>query len=157
MGDFFGSLYCIFEDFFGLDLANYMWGQSATDQTSNLFIGIGFWLIGITVLIAVVFYYVINKPSFGNFWAWLVACIVNALANFAMGYYWTVSDYYAGLMVTNNPVTNMPEQLPIYQSDCLCFGVSNALLSIGLFFIVSLLIKNWSNAKNAPFSIGKII
>jgi len=157
MGNFFGSLYCVFEDFFGLDLANYMWGQSAADQTSNLFIGIGFWLIAITVLIAVVFYYVINKPSFGNFWAWLIACIVNALANFAMGYYWTVSDYYAGLMVTINPATGLEQQLPIGQSNCLCFGVSNALYSIVLFFIVSLLIKNWSNAKNAPFSFKKYI
>lgn len=156
MGNFFGSLYCIFEDFFGLDLANYMWGQFATDQ-QNLFIGIGFWLFGITFLLAVVFYYVINKPSFGNFWAWLIACIVNAVANFAMGYYWTVSDYYAGLMVTNNPATGLEEQLPIDQSNCLCFGVSNALISIGLFFIVSLLIKNWSNAKNAPFSFKKYI
>lgn len=154
MGDFFGSLYCIFEDFFGLPLAEYMWGKYSPDET-NLYIGIGFWLIGITALIAVIFYYVINKPSLGNFWAWLVVCVINAVANFAMGYYWTVSDYYAGLMETINPATNMSEQLPIDESNCLCFGVSNALLSIGLFFIISMLIKNWSNAKNAPFSIGK--
>lgn len=154
MGDFFGSLYCIFEDFFGLPLAEYMWGKYSPDET-NLYIGIGFWLIGITALIAVIFYYVINKPSLGNFWAWLVVCVINAVANFAMGYYWTVSDYYAGLMETINPATNMSEQLPIDESNCLCFGVSNALLSIGLFFIISMLIKNWSNAKNAPFSVGK--
>lgn len=154
MGDFFGSIYCIFEDFFGLPLAEYMWGKYSPDET-NLYIGIGFWLIGITALIAVIFYYVINKPSLGNFWAWLVVCVINAVANFAMGYYWTVSDYYAGLMETINPATNMSEQLPIDESNCLCFGVSNALLSIGLFFIISMFIKNWSNAKNAPFSIGK--
>ena len=156
MGDFFGSIYCIFEDFVGTPLAEYMWGKYSADET-NLYIGIGFWLLGITALIAVVFYYVINKPSLGNIWAWLVVCIINAVANFAMGYYWTVSDYYAGLMETISPVTNMSEQLPIDESNCLCFGFSNALLSIGVFFIISMLIKNWSNAKNAPFSFKKYI
>ena len=155
MGDFFGSIYCWFEDFFGQDLADYMWGQTADNQTSNLYIGIGLWLIGISALSMIIFYYVINKPSFGNIWAWLVACIINTGLNFAMGYNWVVEDLYAGLMVATNPVTHLQEQLPIDQSDCLCFGVSNAILSIGLFFILSMLFKYWSNAKNAPFSFSK--
>ena len=29
MGEFFGSIYCWFEEFFGLDLANYLWGESS--------------------------------------------------------------------------------------------------------------------------------
>lgn len=157
MGDFFGSIYCIFEDFFGIDLADYMWGGLADGQESNLFIGIGLWLLGITLLVAVVFYYVINKPSFGNIWAWLITCIINAVLNFAMGYYWVVDDLYSGFMVKTNQVTHLQEQLPIGQGNCLCFGVSNAIISIVLFFIISLLIKNWSNAKNAPFSFNKYI
>lgn len=34
MGEFFGSIYCWFEEFFGLDLANYLWGGivSATND-----------------------------------------------------------------------------------------------------------------------------
>ena len=157
MGNFFGSLYCIFEDFFGLDLADYMWGQTADEQTSNLFIGIGYWLLGISALVAIVFYYVINKPRFGNIWAWLVVCILNAIINFLMGYYWTVSDLYEGLMVATNPKSGIQEQLPIEQSDCLCFGVSNAILSLGVFFLISIIIKNGSNSKNAPFSFSKYI
>ena len=27
MGEFFGSIYCWFEDVFGLELANYLWGN----------------------------------------------------------------------------------------------------------------------------------
>ena len=157
MGNFIGSLYCIFEDFFGLDLADYMWGLTADEQTSNLFIGIGLWLLGISILIAVIFYYVINKPRFGNIWAWLVICFINAVVNFLMGYYWTIDDKYKDLMVATNPQTGIREQLPINQSDCLCFGVSNAILSVFLFFIISILIKNGSNAKNAPFSFNKYI
>ena len=157
MGNFFGSLYCIFEDFFGLDLADYLWGLTADAQTSNLFIGIGYWLLGISAFVAIIFYYVINRPRFGNIWAWLVVCTINAVANFSMGYYWTVYDLYANLMVATNPQTDIQEQLPISQSNCLCFGVSNAILSIGVFFIISLIIKNGSHAKNAPFSFSKYI
>lgn len=157
MGNFFGSLFCIFEDFFGLELAGYMWGLTADEQTSNLFIGIGYWLISISAVLAVVFYYVINKPRFSNFWAWLILCLANFVANFAMGYYWTVSDLYAGLMVATDPKTGIQQQLPIDQSNCLCFGVSNAILSIAVIFAISLIIKNGSHAKNAPFSFSKYI
>lgn len=157
MGEFFGSLYCVFEDFFGGDLADYMWGQLATEQTENLFIGIGWCLLGITLAVAIVFYYAINKPSFGNIWAWLVTCIINGLINFGVGYYWVVSDLYANKMVENDPLTGQEVPLPIDQGDCLCFGAANAILSIVLFFIISMLIKNWSNAKNAPFSFNKFI
>lgn len=49
MGDFFGSIYTsLFEDFFGLDLANYLWGQTSQNGT-NLYIGVGLWLIGISL------------------------------------------------------------------------------------------------------------
>ena len=43
MGEFFGSMYCFpFEDFFGLELAQYLWGLSAKDVTTNQFIGMDF-------------------------------------------------------------------------------------------------------------------
>lgn len=50
MGEFFGSIYCCFEDFFGIDLAEYMWGISSPLSDKNLFIGIGLWTIVISFL-----------------------------------------------------------------------------------------------------------
>lgn len=41
MGEFFGSIYCWLEDFFGIELAEYLWGESAPEQLSNMYIGIG--------------------------------------------------------------------------------------------------------------------
>ena len=41
MGELFGSIYCWLEDFFGLELADYLWGQSSPEQQSNMYIGIG--------------------------------------------------------------------------------------------------------------------
>lgn len=39
MGQFFGSIYCLFEDLFGLDLANYLWGLASPESQTNAFIG----------------------------------------------------------------------------------------------------------------------
>lgn len=35
MGEFFGSIYCWFEDFFGLELSEYMWGSSSPPITKQ--------------------------------------------------------------------------------------------------------------------------
>ena len=46
MSEFFGSIYCWLEDFFGIELAEYLWGESSPEQLSNMFIGIGLSKIG---------------------------------------------------------------------------------------------------------------
>ena len=58
MGEIFGSLYCfLFEDFFGLPLADYLWGTSgAEQQVSNMFIGIGLSMLSISVFLCVCYY-----------------------------------------------------------------------------------------------------
>ena len=35
MGEFFGSIYCWFEEFFGIELANYLWGESSLLSQTN--------------------------------------------------------------------------------------------------------------------------
>ncbi len=152
MGEFFGSIYCaLFEDFFGLDLADYMWGN-ATPDGSNLFIGIGLWMFGVSLLMAVLYYYVIDKPRWANIWAWLVFMLANFVLNFIIGWQWVLTDYYAGDMAAPDPVTQQMVALPIDFSDCLCFGVTNAILSLVVFFIFSLIIK-WrsTNCWQVPF------
>lgn len=152
MGDFFGSIYTsLFEDFFGLDLANYLWGQTSQNGT-NLYIGVGLWLIGISLAIAIIFYYVINHPRLNNWWGWLICTGINAVVNFVVGLEWTLTDLYADKMVQLNPKTNQLEPLNIDVSNCICFGVANAILSIFVFFIISMIIK-WksSSCSHAPF------
>ena len=86
MGDFFGSLYCIFEDFFGLELADYLWGQASPDSTTNSFIGIGLWMLGISLTVALIYYYAVNHPKLNNWWGWGIFLIVNAITNFIVGW-----------------------------------------------------------------------
>lgn len=151
MGDLFGSLYCIFEDFFGIPLANYLWGQASPESTTNSFIGVGLWMLGISLATTLIFYYAVNHPKLDTWWGWGIFLIVNSIINFFVGWQIVLRDFYDGLMVTVDPATNMKVPLEIGESEILCFGVSNMILSIAAFIIFSFSVKWWSsNCSNAP-------
>lgn len=152
MGEFFGSIYCWLEDFFNVELANYLWGESSSSQASNMFIGIGLTMLITTLLVAVIYYYVIDHPKISNWWGWSIFLGVNALLNFVIGWQWVLKDFYAGKMVMKDSVTGKDVDLPIDYSDILAFGVTNMLDAIIAFVIISYVIKWWStNSSNAPF------
>lgn len=152
MGEFFGSIYCIFEDFFGLELAEYLWGQASPESTTNSFIGIGFWMLGISLAMTLIYYYAVNHPNLCNWWGWGIFLLINAVINFIVGWQIVLRDYYDGLMVTIDPSTNMKVPLNIGESEILCFGVSNMIISIVAFIIFSFIVKWWSpNCSSAPF------
>ena len=152
MGEFFGSIYCWFEDFFGLDLANYLWGEASVSQDTNMFIGIGLTMLLVSLAIAVTYYYVINHPRLNNWWGWLTFFGINALANFLIGWQWVLKDYYAGKMVETDKVTGKLVDLSIDESDILAFGVSDMIIGMLAFILISYLIKWWStNCSRAPF------
>lgn len=147
MGQIIGTFYTWLglEQIYGLDLANYLWGLTAKDVTTNQFIPIFFWTLGAAIAIAAIYYYVLGtlfqKPSWGNRFTWLISLGVNALVAFMIGWQWTLSDLYSGKMVATDPNTNLPTALPISDSNCLLFGFANLLISIGLYIIVSAILK----------------
>lgn len=152
MGQFFGSIYCWFEDFFGLTLADYLWGVASPLSPNNSFIGIGLTMFGISLAMVLVYYYVVNHPRLHNWWGWLIFLGLNAIINFIVGWQWVLKDYYDTKMVTNDPSTNMQIPLNIGESEILYFGVSNMILSIFAFIIFSFIFKWWSsNCSRAPF------
>lgn len=152
MGEFFGSIYCWFEDFYGEELANYLWGQASPYQDSNMFIGIGLSMLGISLFIMVLFYYIINHPKLCNWWGWMIFWGINAVVNFIVGWQWVLNDLYSGTMVAPDAQTGQDVALNIDEVDCLCFGVSNLLLSFLAFIIFSYIGKWWStNTSKAPF------
>lgn len=152
MGEIFGSLYSsIFEDFYGLDLANYLWGTTSESGT-NQYIGIGLWMLGISLLVAVVFYYVVNHPKLNNWWGWLIFAGINCVTNFIVGWQYVQRDLDAGLMTQVDSETGQTVDLVVTTSDCLCFGVTNAIIALLFFFIFSMIIKWWSKScSHAPF------
>lgn len=152
MGELFGSIYCWLEDFFGIALANYLWGESSPEQASNMYIGIGFSMLGISLAIAICFYYVINHPKLGNWWGWLIFWAINAGINFVVGWQMVLKDYYDGLMVKIDAVTGELVDLPISTSDILAFGFTNMIDAMIIFVVFSFSIKWWStNVAHAPF------
>lgn len=152
MGEFFGSIYCWLEDFFGLELANYLWGESTPLQDSNMFIGIGLTMLVLSLIVTVCYYYVVNHPRLNNWWGWLIFLGVNAILNFVVGWQWVLKDYYADKMVITSKITGKQESLPIDPSDILAFGVTNMIDAIIAFILISYIVKWWStNCSRAPF------
>lgn len=153
MGDFFGSIYCyLFEDLFGPDLANYLWGQASPLSTTNQFTGIGLSMLAISLVTVVAFYYIVNHPRLNNAIGWSMFLILNAVINLVVGRQWVMDDYDAGKMCSINPATGIETPLPIDEAVITCFGISNMLLSIVAFIILSYMLKWWSSqCSRAPF------
>ena len=152
MGELFGSIYCWLEEFFGITLANYLWGSSSPMQQSNMFIGIGLSMLCISFVVVVCYYYVINHPRLNNWWGWMIFLGINAVINFVVGWQWVLKDYYAGKMVETKATTGKMVDLEIYYDNILAFGVTNMIDAIIAFVLFSYIIKWWSsNCSKAPF------
>lgn len=82
MGEFFGSVYCLFEDVFGLELANYLWGNLSPDQQTNMYVPIGFTMLAVSLLVCLLYYYIIDHPKLAKWWGWLIFLGSNAAVNF---------------------------------------------------------------------------
>ena len=151
MGEFFGSIYCWLEDFFGLPLADYLWGTSSPEQMSNMFIGIGMSMLAISFVMVICYYYLLNHPRLCNWCGWAIFLVINAVINYVVGWQWLLKDYYAGLMVKLDPATGKMVDLPISTSDIIAFGVTNMIDAIIVFVIFSYIFKWWSiNCSSAP-------
>lgn len=153
MGEFFGSIYCWFEDFFGTDLAEYLWnGNGSPNVTTNSFIGIGLTTLGISLAIVVLFYYVINHPRLNTWWGWGIALITNAIICLIVAASWVWADYASDFMVYMEDGSDNPISQNIYPSDLWAFGVTNIFISILFFLVLTFALKWWSrNCSRAPF------
>lgn len=152
MGEFFGSIYCWFEEFFGIELANYLWGESSLLSQTNSFIGIGWSMFGISFAMVLIYYYVINHPQLNHWWGWIIFLVINGIINFIVGWQWVLKDYYDGKMITIDPATNLQMPLNIGESEIIYFGVSNMFISVIAFIAFSFILKWWStNCSRAPF------
>ena len=152
MGEFFGSIYCWFEEFFGIELANYLWGESSLLSQTNSFIGIGWSMFGISFAMVLIYYYVINHPQLNHWRGWIIFLVINGIINFIVGWQWVLKDYYDGKMITIDPATNLQMPLNIGESEIIYFGVSNMFISVIAFIVFSFILKWWStNCSRAPF------
>ena len=152
MGELFGSMYCWFEDFFGLELANYLWGQLSPLQTTNMFVTVGWWMLGISATLAVVYYYLINHPRLNNWWGWGIFLVLDMVINLILGWQILQKDFNAGKMVKEDPATGEMVDLLINDANIWSFATTNMILAFGWFVLISYVVKWWStNCSRAPF------
>lgn len=158
-GQIFGDLYTGLglEDIYGVDLANYLWGNTSSVDTSNQFITIGFITFSIAFIVTVFYYYflggLLHKPSLGSKFSWFVALLVNSALSFLLGWQYTLADYYANRMVyvgVNRQTFPLPN---IGEGSCLAFGLANAISVAVLFFLILTFILKWGSRdfRHIPF------
>lgn len=146
------GIYSIFSGLFGGTLDAYMQGTASALQPGDMTMPILLTTFAITAAVVVLFYFIINYPNFNNFAGWFIFMAVNTVFNFLVGWRWLAADFGDGKMVSVDPATGLHTPLPIFEDDLIMFGISNAVVSIVLFTVLSYCVKWWStNCSRAPF------
>jgi hypothetical protein len=150
MNDFFASVYEWFGliPFYSRDLGDHLrgWDITCTDYIgTSWYIYVGWIMISMTSFFYALMYHVIDSPRFNRrtHW-WMIAGVVFVL-NFLIAFAIPFNSIQAG---------DYCQQLNITTADCLGFGLSNALVSIVVFTIISSipLIRRVSrNCRNTTF------
>lgn len=151
-----GNIYCWFETFFGLYLADHLWGYDGTDFTKpNLYNSIGLVTVVISFFVMLFYYYILDHTRFNKWWSWIIMLLTNGLIGLFVGYAWTVTDYLNGniadtLMYSRNEEGEIIANL-ITKSNCWGFGIANFFVATLFFILLSFCLKWWSrNCKHSP-------
>lgn len=148
----FETIYRWFASLFGGDMADYLSGYDCPSEgftANNKFVMYGFIALGVALVVALVYYYVINHPRFNKWWSWLLMLLLVGLINLFVGAGMTLGDLYAGDI--GDCLIN-GENGGIYNSTGWMFGLANFFVSAIFFFVLSISLKWWSvNCKRTPF------
>ena len=131
MNQFFSSLYCnFFEDLFGHNLPVYLDSHTVFIQQGNMFVAAAFMMMCVTLFAIVAYYYVIDHPKLADFPGWLMFLSICVVVNAMSGWLW-IRDLGVGSSIG--------------------FGITNGILSIPAFIILSFLCKWYSrNSSRIP-------
>ncbi len=122
----------------------YELGYFDTEFSNQFYQAQGYVLLGIILivvpaLICLTYYYLIDSPNLNGLGNWLFCLLVNALlsGSFTAGHAYQII----------NPIS-----LEGAWKFFLIMGAESFVLSFPLFFILSILLKNWStNCRKVPF------
>ena len=135
MDTFFNSVYYYLRSLYSQELDNYLY------STIPGYLHLGIILLVSTVIVCVVFYYMLAPVRNQARW-WFVYAGINAIINIGSGLYYTVTP------LINNQIN--PDEEWSYL-DCFGFCIANVIVSFVFFVAISLLIKWGSIAKFVPF------
>ncbi len=128
MNDLFSSIYELF-------YYNESFSQNLYDEKFYAQIGLTTCLS--SLFIAVLFYYIINRPSFSRWYHWLILGLINCAINFFHAYQFPKIKF---------------ESLELeFTTEYFTFAFWNVLISFICYLIFSFSIRWWStNCKNTP-------
>ena len=159
MENLLGQIYCWFQSLYGQDLSYFMWGYNpaAEDYSNpNLYNLVGLITLVISLIVVVVFYYIINHPRYCKWWSWIITLGINSIIALFVGFGITVSKLINGfipesLVYQFDEDGNITSTL-IGQTNCWGFGIANFFVAAMFFIILSFMLKWWSScAKHVPF------
>lgn len=117
------------------------------------------WIV--SLLMVVIYYFVINRPSWNRLRNWFIMLIINSVIAFGVAWAWSSKSmkscwgYHFGESLTES---GKCEPLPdINLGDCLQFGLNNLVIAAIFFFVFSVVFKRFkvgtfiSNCRNTPW------
>lgn len=147
--EFFEFFYNL-KNFYGVELYEHLkgWDDSLMDYNPdyNQFPSICVSTFAICIIAFVLFYYVINSPRFNRWWSWLIVMVGVGVGAYAWGHYVVNVDIISQCIAPSLIAK-------IGTLNAIMFGVYNCLLSIFIFFVLSLALRHWSkNCKHSPWT-----
>ena len=102
-------------------------------------------MLVISLVLFVLYYYVINHPWCNKAWTWLVVLLVAFGIHFVVGWQWVKNLYL------DFDLANLSDDQYVEEASLLKFGVSNAFLGAMWFIIFTFVGKWWSrNVSHSP-------
>lgn len=159
MRDFLGTIYSWFQTFWCENLHYFLWGYDPSTlgfTLTNIYNIVGLITIFVSLVIVLVYYYIINHPRLCTWWSWLITLLVNSVIGLFIGFGIVFSKFTNGaipdaLMYEYNEDGIVVNQF-ISQLDCWGFSFGCFFVSIIFFVVFTFVFKWWSkNAKHVPF------
>jgi hypothetical protein len=153
MRDFFAPMYELLTSFYGDELALHLYGWDGVGyDATSLYVSIGIYMVISSVLLATLFYIILNKPNFSRWYHWLLILLINFIISWFLGFWLPYLDYDTGNIAADIATS-------IGTNNIVMFGLVNGILSIVWFSLFSGLCRLLNriipsvayNTKDTPF------
>ncbi len=150
MKEIFASFYELFSrlGFYNTDLGLYLYGFDCTTGTferNSLYPMFGWIMILGSIIMAALFYYIINHPRFNKWTHWLLILGISSLFQYAIPYF-TLSDHLE--------VGRICGDLIVHKSDISGFAFTNLFLALVIYIFASFVMRWWSrNGSCTPYPL----
>ena len=153
MKNLFAQIYEILIDLYeralSYELAGICADQGIEKPELSLYVSIGLMSVGLSVLMALIFYFVINHPYLNRWYHWLGMGVLNGLMAFGIGYYPIYTRLLDGAFCEEYLDPNSTTY--ITESSIFGFGIVNFCFSLVIFILTSFMVRWWStNAATTP-------